>query len=187
MGILHCRAVTNPLLRWLDAGIPLGFGTDDYFHDMLQLLRENLLGQQTRARAVGGSNQMLLANRLTARPTYYELLELATRKGAETLGIQDKVGSLEAGKKADIITVDMQNPYLTPTKDVLTSIVLYGTSSDLDNVIVDGKFLKKGKKFTTIDLPEALRKAQERIEYIIERFFEDYPRQRRNWERTHYG
>jgi 5-methylthioadenosine/S-adenosylhomocysteine deaminase len=183
MGILHCRAVTNPLLRWLDTGIPVGLGTDDYYHDMLQLLRENLAGQRTRARAVGGAEGMLSGSRLTARPTYYELLELATRKGAEALGVGDEVGSLEPGKKADIITMDMANPYLTPTKDPVTSIVLYGSSSDIDTVIVDGHILKKDKRLATIDLPDALSRAQVRVDQIIERFFEDHPHQRENWEK----
>jgi cytosine/adenosine deaminase-related metal-dependent hydrolase len=183
MGILHCRAVTNPLLRWLDTGIPVGLGTDDYYHDILQLLRENIAGQKARARAVGGSEGMLSGNRLTSRPTCHELLELATRKGAEVLGLDRDVGSLEPGKKADVITVDMANPYLTPTKDPLTSIVLYGTSSDIDTVIVDGSILKRDKSLTTIDLPDALGRAQIRVDQIVERFFEDYPDQRRNWEK----
>jgi hypothetical protein len=56
---------------------------------MLQLLRENIAGQRARARAVEGAEGMLSGNRLTARPTFYELLELATRKGAETLGARE--------------------------------------------------------------------------------------------------
>lgn len=183
MGILHCRAVANPLLRWLDAGIPVGLGTDDYFHDMLQLLRENIAGQRARAKVVGGAEEMLSGDRLTARPTFYELLELATRKGAEMLGIGGEVGSLEPGKKADVITVDMINPYLTPTKDPLTSIILYGTSADIDTVIVDGNILKQDRGLVTIDIRRVLGEAQRRVDEIIERFFVDHPGQRRNWEK----
>ncbi|MBA7606251.1 Atrazine chlorohydrolase [subsurface metagenome] len=183
MGILHCRSVRNPLTRWMDLGIPVGLGTDDYFHDMLQLLRENVTGQAARARAVGGSLGMRAGNRLTRRPSFYELLELATRRGAEVLGIDDKVGSLEEGKCADLIMVDMLNPFLTPTKDPLTSIVLYGTSSDIDTVIVDGRILKQDGALTTIDTAEALLKGQKRVEEIIERFFEENPEQRKNWHK----
>ena len=183
MGILHCRSVRNPLTRWMDLGIPVGLGTDDYFHDMLQLLRENITGQGARARAVGGSLGMRAGNRLTRRPSFYDLLELATRRGAEVLGIDDKVGSLEEGKRADIIMIDMMNPFLTPTKDPLTSIVLYGTSSDIDTVIVDGRILKRDGALTTIDTAEALLKGQERVEEIIERFFEENPEQRKNWHK----
>jgi 5-methylthioadenosine/S-adenosylhomocysteine deaminase len=183
MGILHCRAVSNPLYRWMELGIPVGLGTDDYFHDMLQLVRQNVIGQRTRARAVGGALGMLSGSRMTARPSFYELLELATRRGAEVLGIDDEVGSLEPGKKADVITFNMLNPYLTPTKDPLTSIVLYGTSNDIDAVIVDGKILKRDGELTTIDREKALLTAQERTDEIIERFFEDHPEQRRTWEK----
>jgi 5-methylthioadenosine/S-adenosylhomocysteine deaminase len=186
MGILHCRAVTNPLLRWLDTGIPVGLGTDDYYHDMLQLLRQNLKGQRTRARLTGGSENMLASSALTARPSPRRLLELATRGGAKTLGIADKVGSLEPGKKADIILVDMLNPLLTPTMDPLTSIALYATSDNISTVLVDGKTLKHDKRLTTINQREVLIKAQRRVEEIIERFFTDHPKQRKNWEKkTH--
>ena len=126
---------------------------------------------------------MLSGNRLTARPSLYEFLGLATRRGAEVLGLDDEVGSLEPGKKADVILVDMLNPYLTPTKDPLTSIVLYGTPGDIDTVIVDGKILKRDGALTTIDGRGALLRAQERTDEIIERFFEDHPGQRRNWEK----
>jgi cytosine/adenosine deaminase-related metal-dependent hydrolase len=121
------------------------------------------------------------------RPSYYELLELATRRGAETLGIDEKVGSLEPGKKADIITINLCNPYLTPTKDPLTSIVLYAGPTDIDNVIVDGKLLKKDGTLVTINMREALETAQERVDEIISRFFHDYPDQKEMWEqKTRY-
>jgi 5-methylthioadenosine/S-adenosylhomocysteine deaminase len=183
MGILHCRAVDNPLLRWMDMGIPVGLGTDDYHHDMLQLMRENIEGQRAWAKAAVGAYGMLSSERRTARPTYYELLELATRRGAEVLGQGGEVGSLESGKKADVITIDLLNPYLTPTMDPLTSIVLYASSSDIAEVIVDGRFLKRDGVLTTIDVKEALLKAQGRVEEIIQRFFEDNPEQEEAWRR----
>ena len=183
MAILHCRAVTNPLTRWLDLGIPVGLGTDDYYHDMLQLLRQNIAGAKTRARAVGGADGMLSRSPRTARPTFYELLELATRGGAEVMGIDDEVGSLEPGKKADIITIDMLNPFLTPTKDPLTSIVLYGTSADMDTVIVDGRILKQDGTLTRFDMNVALLMAQGRTDEIINRFFEAHPDQQRAWKK----
>jgi 5-methylthioadenosine/S-adenosylhomocysteine deaminase len=111
---------------------------------------------------------MLATNTFTSRPSPRRLLELATRGGAETLGIADKVGSIEPGKKADIILFDMLNPFLTPTMDPLTSVALYATSDDISTVIVDGKILKHEKKLTTIDQREALTKAQRRVEKIIE-------------------
>lgn len=183
MGILHCRSTSNPLMDWIDRDIPVGLGTDDYYHDMNQLIRENISGQRRRARAVGGAFGMIASNKMTVKPSFYDLLELATRKSAEVLGIGDEIGCLEKGKKADIITFDMLNPYLTPTRDPLTSIVLYGNPSDIDYVIVNGKILKENGELTTIDREKALLTAQKRTDVIIDRFFEDHPNQRENWEK----
>ena len=175
-GILHCRATQNPMPEWIQMGIPVGLGTDDYHHDMLTLLRQQISGQANRRRLPGGDS--------TENTSFYELLELATRRGAEVLGIDNEVGSIEPGKKADIIIFDMMNPYLTPTKEPLTSIVLYGSSTDIDTVIVDGVLLKENGRLTTIDTKEALLAGQERAERIINTFFEEHPEQRRNWERA---
>ena len=99
------------------------------------------------------------------------------------MGINQDVGSLEQGKKADIILIDMANPFLTPTMDPLTSIVLYGTSNDISEVIVDGNILKRDGRLTTINTREALTSAQIRVEEIIDRFFTDHPEQRDKWEK----
>jgi cytosine/adenosine deaminase-related metal-dependent hydrolase len=124
---------------------------------------------------VSGSNR-------TRRLTYYDLLELATIGGAKAIGMDKEIGSLEAGKKADIITVDLNNPYLTPTREPITSFVLYGSSRDIDNVLVDGCFLKRDGQLTTIDMAETLNVAQNRIEYIIDKFFKEHPEQKNAWE-----
>lgn len=182
MSILHCHAVENPLLYWLERGIPVGLGTDDYFHNMNSLLREILHGSRTRARLVDGWEGMLASSRRTAKPSFYTLLEQATRGGAEALGVSDEVGSIESGKKADLITIDMNNPYLTPTREPLASVFLYATPGDIDNVICDGKFLKKDKEMVTIDLEDALKKAQITTDEVIDRFFEEHIDQKRYWE-----
>jgi len=175
-GILHCRATRNPVPEWIEMGIPVGLGTDDYHHDMLTLLRQQIDGQRNRRQLPGRDS--------ADRSTYYELLELATRRGAEVLGIDDEVGSIEPGKKADIILFDMMNPYLTPTKEPLTSIVLYGSSTDIDTVFVDGALLKENGRLTTIDTKQALLAGQERATRIIDTFFQEHPEQAENWERA---
>lgn len=93
VGILHCRAVTNPFVHWMEMGIRVGLGTDDFHHDMLHVIRQNLIGQRTRARLVGGAEEMQCNRFSPARPTFYEFLEMATRGGAEVLGIDKEVGS----------------------------------------------------------------------------------------------
>lgn len=135
-----------------------------------------------RAHLIEGAEEILASDPSTFRSTFYELLELATRRGAETLGIDGEVRSLEPGKKADIITINMHNPYLTPTKNPFTNIVLYGSSRDVDTVIVDGHILKKDGVLTSIDVKQALATAQGSVEQITGRFFQEHPEQRQTWE-----
>jgi hypothetical protein len=60
--------------------------------------------------------------------------------------------------------------------------VLYGSSHDIDNVLVDGRFLKRNSQLTTIDMVETLDAAQDRVEYIIDKFFKEHPEQKHAWE-----
>ena len=182
MAILHCHSVESPLIDWIDMGIPVGLGTDDYYHDMTSLIREQRNGVMTRASKVGGYLGMINASRRTARPSFYKMLELATRGGAEVFGIDDKVGSLEIGKKADVITFNLMNPYLTPTRDPVTSVFLYGMPGDIDNVICDGNFLKKAGELTTINMKESLKRAQTTCDDIIDKFFQEHPDQEKIWK-----
>jgi 5-methylthioadenosine/S-adenosylhomocysteine deaminase len=183
MAILHCHSVESPLIDWIDMGIPIGLGTDDYYHDMTDLIRKQRNGVMARASKVGGYLGMINDSRRTTRPSFYDMLELATRGGAKVFGLDDQVGSLEVGKKADIITFDLMNPYITPTRDPITSVFLYGTPGDIDNVICDGNFLKKDRKMTTINMKEALTTAQKTCDAIIDKFFEEHPDQKDIWQR----
>ena len=168
MGILHCRAVSNPFYEWYNSGIPLGLGTDDYYHDMLGLIRENISGQKKLAE---GS----LLSTAKKGLSHYQLLELATIKGAQVLGMDKEIGSIEVNKKADLIIADLRSPFISPTKDPVTSFVLYGSAADIKTVIVDGKVLKREGKLTTINIDDAIKSAQRKTDQIIDRFFSDYP------------
>lgn len=181
MSIMHCRAMNNPFVEWIDRGITVALGTDDFNHDMFTLFRQNLIGQRIRARFVGGADEAESIRFYPARPTCYELLEMATRRGARLLGMEEQIGSLEKGKKADIILVDMQNPLLTPTNEPLTSIVLYAGPSDVETVIVDGKVLKRDKKLAAMDYGKVLAKAQRKVEEIIGRLEREHPDQVALW------
>ena len=110
------------------------------------------------------------------------MLELSTIGGAKALGIDDKVGSIEVGKKADVILFDLMNPFITPTRDPVTSVFLYGTPGDIDTVICDGRMLKKEGTLKTIDMDAALLSAQSTCNEIIDKFFLEHPDQKSIWE-----
>ncbi|MGB9854839.1 MAG: amidohydrolase, partial [Candidatus Bathyarchaeales archaeon] len=71
----------------------------------------------------------------------YEVLRMATLNGAKALKLEKSIGSLEVGKKADIILIEFSKPHLKPLHDIYASIVYSAHGSDVDTVIVDGKIL----------------------------------------------
>jgi hypothetical protein len=83
------------------------------------------------------------------------------------LGLGDQIGSLEVGKKADIILLDVQKPHLTPFHNLPGLLVYSALGSDVDTVIVDGRVLMQHRKFTTLNVTEILDKAQEAFKNIL--------------------
>jgi 5-methylthioadenosine/S-adenosylhomocysteine deaminase len=97
------------------------------------------------------------------------ILKMATINGAKALGLEKTVGTLEAGKKADIILVDFKKPHLTPTRDPYANIVYSAHGSDCDTVIVDGKVLMENRKVKTLDEEEVMLKAQKTATNLLKR------------------
>ena len=78
-------------------------------------------------------------------------LRMVTIDAAMTLGLQDEIGSLEVGKKADIILVDLRRPHLTPRTALPSLLAYYATGNDVDTTIVDGKVLMENRVVLTVD------------------------------------
>lgn len=181
MAILHCPrpylldGTTAPLARWLDQGIGVGLGTDNVHHDMFQTMRAALYAARLRARVLG---EAVSAN----RPTLAELLEMATIKGAELYGLEGEIGSIEVGKRADVIVVNLRSPHMTPTADVLSSLILYASGGDVDAVIVDGRMVKEGGELTMEGKEDVLARAQELSDGMWSGFWEENPELKRKWE-----
>jgi len=97
------------------------------------------------------------------------VLKMGTIDGARALGLEKTVGTLEAGKKADIILLDFMKPHLTPIHDPYASIVYSAHGSDVDTVIVDGKVLMEKRKVKTLDEEEVMLKAQKTATDILTR------------------
>jgi len=89
------------------------------------------------------------------------VLRMATLDGARALGLEKSVGSLEVGKRADLILVDFEKPHLTPRHECVHADLVYSAhGSDVETVIVDGKVLMEKRKVLTLDEAEVMRKAQ---------------------------
>ena len=96
-------------------------------------------------------------------------IEMATIKGAEALGLSDEIGSIEVGKKADIILIDTAAANMTPDSSSLSSNVVYSANgSNVDTTICNGKILMENKKLTVLDEDEIYAKARQAIKELKE-------------------
>ena len=183
--ILHCprpytiEGSTFPLLRSLDMGIKIGLGTDNVYHSMNETMRAGIYSARFRALAQEGYDRYHTGE----RPTCMEMLELATIRGAEAMNLDQTVGSLEVGKKADVIIYSLASPHLTPTVDPLSSIVLYGSSSDIETSIINGRIVKEKHQIKGVNIARILADAQERANELWKEFFISDPQSRKTWEK----
>jgi len=88
------------------------------------------------------------------------VLRMATIDGARALGLEKSVGSLEVGKRADLILLDFSKPHLTPRHNLYANLVYSARGSDVDTVVVDGKILMMKREVKTLNEAEVMRRAQ---------------------------
>lgn len=99
----------------------------------------------------------------------HEAIAMGTIKGAEALGLDDEIGSIEVGKKADLILIDTNSANMVPDSSTLTSNVIYSANgSNVDTTICNGKILMENKKLTVLDEQEIYEKAREAIKSLKE-------------------
>jgi 5-methylthioadenosine/S-adenosylhomocysteine deaminase len=89
-----------------------------------------------------------------------QALELATRRGAEALGMGDRIGSLEPGKQADLITVAMDGARQTPMFNAMSHLVYVSRGDDVRTTVVAGRVLMSGGRVRTLPVGDVLRDAR---------------------------
>jgi 5-methylthioadenosine/S-adenosylhomocysteine deaminase len=109
----------------------------------------------------------------------WESLKLATLGGAKLFGIDNQIGSLRIGKRADIITINLFHPHLipfinSPFSNILANLVYSCKGSEIDNVIIDGKPIILNNEFVDIDEYSILHEANNRAQQIFENVTEDW-------------
>jgi cytosine/adenosine deaminase-related metal-dependent hydrolase len=97
-------------------------------------------------------------------------LRMVTIDAARALGLDTLVGSLEVGKRADIILVDMNKPHLVPGVAVPRLLAFYANGNDVDTVLVDGKVLMRDRQVLTVDEESVLAGAREAADRAFARF-----------------
>ncbi len=138
-----------PIVKMLDNGITIGIGTDGAAsNNDLDIFSEMDLGAKIQKTAIGNPKVM------TAR----QMARMATIEGAKCLGIDKITGSLEAGKKADIAIINLNQIRLKPIFDIYAAIVFNINGRDVTDVIINGEFIVKNNKITIDDELEILNK-----------------------------
>lgn len=96
-----------------------------------------------------------------------EALRMATIESAKLLGIDHEVGTLEAGKKADVILIDLNQPHLQPVHNLASLLAYSANGSDVDTVIVNGKVLMRERQLTTLSWEEVQKEAAGRATRLV--------------------
>ncbi len=149
-----------PISRFITEGITVSLGADGQAsnngQDHFELIRTAVLLQK-----VGTHDPQAMSPE--------KALEIATIDGAKAIGKENEIGSLEVGKKADIISVALKTPNMVAINRIPSQIVYCGKSNDLVTVIVDGKILLHEKQFVELDEPAILDKTQQIADELIDR------------------
>lgn len=97
----------------------------------------------------------------------YDVLKMATIEGARILGLDNEIGTIEIGKKADIILIDINKPHLYPNNDIVTNLVYSANGADVDTVIIDGIIKMRNRKLVDIDENRVFEKIKEITERLL--------------------
>jgi len=141
-----------PVPEMLEAQIPVGLGTDGAASNNTLDMIETM-----KVCALIHKNHRWDPTILPAQT----VLDCATVTGAACLGVQDTLGSIEEGKTADLIIIDMKKPHLTPLHDPVSHLVYAVRSPDVCTTIVNGKPLMLNREFLTIDYEKTIEQTQQ--------------------------
>lgn len=165
--VAHCPSIfsywnADPDMKWTpvpdirDAGIDVGLGIDDhYWHDSYDLLGEARQAR-LRARTEWGGGQF----------TSEELVRMLTLEGAQALNVGDEIGSIEAGKRADMTVLDFASPKFAPGNNVFAHVANQATRADVETVIVDGNVLMRDGVVKTMDPDAVINRVEAAIEQL---------------------
>ena len=97
----------------------------------------------------------------------YDILKMATIEGAKVLGMENEIGTIEPGKKADMIFIKTDRIHLCPDNDVCSNIVYSANGADVDTVMIDGKVIMQNRKMVNLDEKEVMKQ----VKKIAKRIF----------------
>lgn len=90
----------------------------------------------------------------------YDILKMSTIEGAKVLGLENQIGTIEEGKKADLIFIKTDKLHLCPENDICANIVYSANGSDVDTVMIDGKIIMQNRKMRNINEREVMKQVK---------------------------
>src|SRR5262249_30715352 len=142
--VAHCplmnavRGCVAPVQDLRARGVTVSLGIDNMFADFFDVVRACVLVARIPGRDAVTTPSM-------------EAVALAPMGGARALGMEREIGSLEAGKRADLVVVDYRAFGLTPTLEPVQNLVYHAHARDVEMVLVDGKVLVDDRRLLTAD------------------------------------
>lgn len=136
------------MVPFIDAGVNVSLGTDGQTQSMFENMRAAQMIHRIRYEDLG-----LLPDK--------QMFEMATINGARSLHLEDQIGTLEVGKKADIVLLKNNSPVPVFENNVMNFIVTVADSAHVDTVVIDGNLVVKGGEYLLMDEAEVRAKCQE--------------------------
>jgi 5-methylthioadenosine/S-adenosylhomocysteine deaminase len=146
-----------PIVDFTKHGVNISLGTDGAASNDSQNLIEVMKA---------GALLQKVHNHDSAALSAWEIFSMATDQGAACINMQDQIGSLTVGKKADLISVDFKKPNTTPCYDPIASLVYSGNSENIAMAMVEGEIIFDHCLFIKFDEKEILSRAQQKAEEI---------------------
>lgn len=148
----------SPVSKLIDNGVNVSIGTDGAASnnnlDMIEEMKLTALLQKVNTM----DSTVLPAQKV---------FEMATINGAKALGLQGEIGTIEVGKKADLVLLDMKSPHLAPFRHPISHLVYAAKGSDTDTVICNGEILMQNKELKVVDEAEVIKLAEDAAEELI--------------------
>jgi cytosine/adenosine deaminase-related metal-dependent hydrolase len=143
------RGVIPPIPALRAAGCPIANGTDNNTNDLFEVMRIALLTERIRRNDTFPGVQ----------PQPEDILADATQGGARAVHQETRIGSLEIGRKADLLVVDTVRAHLVPAGRIVSAWIHNGQPGDIESVMIDGQFVMRNRKILTVDEDSIVREA----------------------------
>ena len=142
-----------PIHSLMQAGANIGLGTDNMAGDMIEVMRLALCVARMKT-----NNPVALQA--------MDVLEMATINGARALKLDHEIGSIEVGKKADLVIINYHQPHLQPSRDPVANLVHNGLGGDVSHVFIDGNLCIKDGKHTTLNTDDLIDEVNKRSNFL---------------------